>query len=137
VLDDFGLARGLRAYADGLAGDGLAVTVSESIGGQRLDSDVEIALFRLAQEALTNVRKHARVREAALRLRREEDRIVVEVEDSGSGFDLAALTDCDRPGERLGLLGMQERIAQVGGSVEIRSRCGEGTLVRAVVPISG
>jgi len=137
VLDDFGLARGLRAYADGLAGEGLAVTVSESIGGQRLDSDVEIALFRLAQEALTNVRKHARVREAALRLRREEDRIVVEVEDSGSGFDLAALTDCDRPGERLGLLGMQERIAQVGGSVEIRSRCGEGTLVRAVVPISG
>jgi signal transduction histidine kinase len=62
---------------------------------------------------------------------------VLEVEDSGSGFDLAAVRSCDRPGERLGLLSMTERIAQVSGSVEIRSRCSEGTLVRAVVPISG
>ena len=137
VLDDFGLARGLRAYADGLADENLTVAFSESIGTQRLDSEVEIALFRLAQEALTNVRKHARVREAALRLNQEDDQIVLEVEDGGSGFDLASLRECDRPGERLGLLGMRERIAQVGGSVEIRSRCGEGTLVRAVVPVSG
>jgi PAS domain S-box-containing protein len=137
VLDDFGLARGLRAYAEGLAGENLNVAFSESVGAQRLDSEVEIALFRLAQEALTNVRKHARVREATLRLRREDDRIVVEVEDGGSGFDLASLRECDRPGERLGLFGMRERIAQVGGSVEIRSRRGEGTLVRAVVPVAG
>jgi PAS domain S-box-containing protein len=137
VLDDFGLARGLRAYVDGLAAENLTVTFAESVGVRRLGADVEIALFRLAQEALTNVRKHAQVREARLRLHQDGDQIVLEVEDSGSGFDLTAVRSCDRPGEHLGLLSMTERIAQVGGSVEIRSRCGEGTLVRAVVPVAG
>jgi len=137
VLDDFGLARGLRAYADGLAAENLTVTFAESVGPERLASDVEMALFRLAQEALTNVRKHANVGRAQLRLDRDGHQIVLEVEDRGSGFDLTSLKNSDRPGEHLGLLGMHERIAQVKGSLEIRSRRGEGTLVRAVVPASG
>lgn len=137
VLDDFGLSRGLRAHVDGLAAEGFSVTFTESVGAQRLDADVEIALFRLAQEALTNVRRHAGVHEAALRLHQDDDRIVLEVEDTGGGFDVTAVRGCDRPGEHLGLLGMTERIAQVGGSVDVRSRRGEGTLVRAAVPVSG
>ena len=137
VLDDFGLARGLHAYAEGLVAENVTVTFAESLGPERLDSNVEIALFRLAQEALTNVRKHAQVGCAELRLHRDNGQIVLEVEDGGCGFDLAALQGCTRPGEHLGLLSMRERITQVGGSVEITSRCGEGTLVRAVVPISG
>jgi PAS domain S-box-containing protein len=137
VLDDFGLARGLRAYADGLTAESLTVTFAESLGAERLAPDVEIALFRLAQEALTNVRRHANVGSAQLRLDRDGDRIVLEVEDHGSGFDLTSLKNNDHSGEHLGLLSMHERIAQVDGSLQIRSRCGEGTLVRAVVPDSG
>jgi signal transduction histidine kinase len=115
----------------------LTVTFAESLGAERLAPDVEIALFRLAQEALTNVRRHANVGSAQLRLDRDGDRIVLEVEDHGSGFDLTSLKNNDHSGEHLGLLSMHERIAQVDGSLQIRSRCGEGTLVRAVVPDSG
>lgn len=137
VLDDFGLARGLRAYADGLTAENLSVRFVESLGPKRLALAVETALFRLAQEALTNVRKHAQVQEAELRLWREGDQIILEVEDRGIGFDLTAERSLDRPGEGLGLLSMHERVAQVGGAVEITSRCGAGTLVRAVVPAYG
>jgi PAS domain S-box-containing protein len=135
VLDDFGLARGLRAYAEGLRAECLVVDFVESVGSERLPPDVEIALFRLAQEALTNVRKHAGVGTARLGLDRSGNRVVLEVEDRGRGFDLASVGRSDRPGERLGLLSMQERIAQIGGTLEIRSRRCEGTLVRAVVPV--
>lgn len=137
VLDDFGLARGLRAYAEGLAAEGLSVRFSEAIGTRRLPSTIEIVLFRLAQEALTNVRKHAGVDSAELRLSRRHADIVLEVEDRGRGFDLAAVAHSERPGQRLGLLSMHERIGHVNGTLEILSQCGKGTLVRAVVPIVG
>jgi PAS domain S-box-containing protein len=137
VLDDFGLERGLRAYADGLAAGDLAVTFQSSLGSERFASSVEIALFRLAQEALTNVRRHAGVKAARLRLERTDTTLVLEVEDAGRGFDLTAPEQCDRAGEHMGLLSMRERIAQIGGTFELGSRCGMGTLIRAVVPVPG
>jgi signal transduction histidine kinase len=136
VLDDFGLERGLRAHADGLAGEHLQVEVTSSLGPERFAPDVEIALFRLAQEALSNVRKHAGVGQARLHLSKRAHEIVLEVEDRGQGFDRASVAGAARPGEHLGLLGMRERIAQVGGTVEIESRRGEGTRVRASVPVT-
>jgi signal transduction histidine kinase len=136
VLDDFGLERGLCAYAEGLAESGLRVTVESTLGPARLPSSVEIALFRLAQEALTNVRKHAGTAAARLSLVRLGEHIVLEVEDRGSGFDQAVWSECGHAGEHLGLLSMRERIAQIGGDFEIRSQLGMGTLVRAVVPVS-
>jgi signal transduction histidine kinase len=136
VLDDFGLERGLRAYAEGLAGSGLRVTVESSLGPARLPSSIEIALFRLAQEALTNVRKHAGTENARLSLVRGGERIVLEVEDHGGGFEQTVWGVCGHAGEHLGLLSMRERIAQIGGTFEIRSQVGRGTLVRAVVPVS-
>ncbi|MFN8633786.1 MAG: GAF domain-containing sensor histidine kinase [Chloroflexota bacterium] len=137
VLDDFGLEHGLRAQAEDLAGGGLHVEVSAGIGTERFEPAVEIALFRLAQEALTNVRKHAGVQAAALRLTRTAHEVVLEVEDHGHGFDRMSVPAAARPGERLGLLGMHERVTQIGGHVEITSRRGDGTLVRAVVPVPG
>jgi signal transduction histidine kinase len=137
VLDDFGLERGLRAYAEGLAGSDLQVTFESSLGAERFASSVEIALFRLAQEALTNVRRHAGVKAARLRLERTTSTLILEVADEGRGFELAAPEQGDRAGERMGLLGMRERIAQIGGTFELQSRRGMGTLVRAVVPIRG
>jgi signal transduction histidine kinase len=135
VLDDFGLERGLRASAEGLAGSDLQVTFESSLGAERFASSVEIALFRLAQEALTNVRRHAGVKSARLRLERTASTLILEVKDEGRGFELTASDQGDRAGERMGLLGMRERIAQVGGTFELQSRRGMGTLVRAVVPL--
>src|SRR3954451_8054299 len=107
VLDDFGLERGLRAYADGLADGDLQVTFEAALGPARLGSSVEIALFRLAQEALTNVRKHAGTEAARLRLERKQNTIVLEVEDHGQGFDPSVLEQCEYAGEHLGLLSMR------------------------------
>jgi signal transduction histidine kinase len=115
VLDDFGLASGLRAYADGLASEGQRVQFAETLGPVRLPSHVEIALFRLAQEALSNVKRHAGVESAELRLTRTSEHIMLEVKDQGRGFDLTSVKRSDRPGEHMGLLSMQERIAQIGG----------------------
>lgn len=136
VLDDFGLERGLCAYAEGLAESGLRVTVESTLGPARLPSSMEIALFRLAQEALTNVRKHAGTATARLSLDRLGANIVLEVEDRGGGFDQAVWSACSHAGEHMGLLSMRERIAQIGGELEIRSQVGIGTLVRVVVPHS-
>jgi PAS domain S-box-containing protein len=134
-LDDFGLARGLRAHVDRLAADGLAVEYETSLDGERLAPEVEIALFRLAQEALTNVRKHAGTDQAQLRLTRTDAQLILEVQDQGRGFDPTLIRRGDGTGVRLGLLGMRERIAQIGGTVTITSTRHQGTCVRAEVPM--
>jgi PAS domain S-box-containing protein len=137
LLDDFGLARGLQAHAERLSADGLTVEYQTSLGGERLAPEVEIAVFRLAQEALTNVGKHAGTHQAQLRLERHGDRLILEVQDRGRGFDPAVMGREDGSGARLGLLGMRERIAQIGGTMTISSSRESGTLVRAEVPLQG
>jgi signal transduction histidine kinase len=137
VLDDFGLARGLRSYVDGLQAEGFQVNYTETLGPMRLPSDLEITLFRLAQEALANVRKHAGVQAATLRLALASGQIVLEVQDTGRGFEHTLGQRTEQPGVQLGLLSMRERIAQVGGHLEITSRQGEGTHVHAAVPMPG
>jgi PAS domain S-box-containing protein len=135
LLDDFGLARGLQAHADRLAAEGLIVDYQTSLDGQRLAPEVEIALFRLAQEALTNVRKHAGTDRAELRLDRIDNRIILEVRDHGRGFDPVQVSCDDGTRIRLGLLGMRERIAQIGGSMSIASSRQRGTQVYIEVPM--
>ncbi|MCC7368140.1 MAG: GAF domain-containing protein [Chloroflexi bacterium] len=135
VLDDFGLASGLRSYLDGLRDEGFDVTYVETFGPRRLSSELEITLFRLAQEALGNVRKHAGVHTARLHLTVVNEQVVMEVEDAGQGFNGVTETPSARPGGRFGLLNMQERIAHVGGELKISTQQGQGTRVRAVVPI--
>ena len=137
VLDDFGLARGLRSYVDGLQAEGFQVDYTETLGPMRLPSDLEITLFRLAQEALANVRKHAGVHCATLRLASAGGQIVLEVQDTGRGFEHAQGQRTEQLGVQLGLLSMRERIAQVGGHLDIMSRRGEGTWVHAAVPMPG
>ncbi|MGE3910821.1 MAG: GAF domain-containing protein [Chloroflexota bacterium] len=136
VLDDFGLARGLRSFAEGLAVEGLQVEYTETLGPLRLPSTIEITVFRLAQEALANVRKHAGVSTARLCLSQGDGQIVLEVQDSGLGFEDDDVRRQCQLGAQLGLLSMRERIAQVGGTLEIRSRRGDGTLVRAMIPVT-
>lgn len=136
VLDDFGLARGLMAHADDLAADGFQVAIRHTLEDVRFDPQTEIALFRLAQEALNNVRRHAGANRAELWLGQHGGYVILEVRDQGCGFDASSVRRGTQPGERLGLLGMRERVEQLGGTLEIESEPGCGTTVRAVVPAS-
>lgn len=134
LVDDFGLARGLAAHLDTLKEDGFQVEYVDRVGPERLAPEVEIALFRVAQEALANVRKHAATDRARLLLDRLDGHVVLEVADDGRGFDPESARQGGGPGERLGVLSMHERVAQVGGTLEVVSQSGQGTRVRARVP---
>jgi len=99
------------------------------LGDARLSEEVETALYRIVQEALTNVVKHANARTVSVVLTRKEDRVVVVVEDDGQGFD--PLTKRE---DGLGLVGMKERIELVDGRLTLESGSGQGTTIAVEVP---
>src|SRR5215217_3606693 len=135
ALDDLGLAAALSLEVEGLRADGYRVGYKAEFGDERLPDTVEIGLFRAAQEALTNVRKHAQTGGVSIELRRREDEVRLEVRDCGRGFDPAELAG-GGPGERVGLAGMRERVALLGGELEIRSKPSEGTSVTVTLPVN-
>jgi signal transduction histidine kinase len=135
ALDDFGLATALRAPVEALCADGWEASYAETLGAERLPPAVETALFRVAQEALGNVRKHAGGSRVHVALLRQERTIRLEVQDWGRGFRLSAARAGAGPGERVGLLGMRERIALLGGRCLVRSRPGAGTRVVVEAPV--
>jgi signal transduction histidine kinase len=135
VLDDFGLAVALRQEVEKLRGDGWLVDYEEQLGDERLPATMEISLYRIGQEALTNARKHAQTDRIRLELRRRGGTVSLEVRDWGRGFDAEASNGGAGPGERVGLSGMRERVSVLGGEFEVRSRPGEGTSVTAWLPL--
>ena len=135
VLDDFGLATALRLQVERLSDEGLWTSYEETLGGERLPEVVETALFRVAQEALTNVRKHARADRVHVALELRDQAVLLEVRDWGRGFAAESMTDGAGPGEQVGLSSMRERVALLGGRFEIRSEPGAGTVVVAEVPL--
>ena len=136
ALDGFGLATAIRLEIEQLRSEGWRVDYEDGLGGERLPAEIETALFRVAQEALTNARKHARTDRARVTLARRGKTIHLEVRDDGRGFDPSSPTS-NGPGERVGLAGMRERVALLGGELEIHSRPGAGTRVIARVPLTG
>ena len=134
ALDDFGLAAAVRLQVEKISNQGSQVDYEEALGDERLPPEVETALFRVAQEALTNVHKHAPSARVRITLRRLNDSIRLQVRDWGPGFNPEMITDGGGPGERLGLSSMRERMALLGGHLEVHSRPGEGTEVVAEIP---
>ncbi len=132
-LDDLGLSAALRWYAEELRNrTDLQVHVEVDGRVRPLSSPVKTALFRVAQEALSNVLKHANTREAWVRLQFGEQGVTLEVEDLGAGFDPARVAASGRPS--WGLIGMEERATLLGGSFSLDTAEGEGTRVRVVIP---
>ncbi len=136
LLDAAGLTSALRWYADGFSERSkirVDVDISDEIG--RLSDEMEIAIFRMVQECLTNIHRHSGSSAAAIRVRKREDRVVVEVQDDGKGISLEkqlALKSSGRTG--VGFRGMRERMGQLGGTLDIRSGR-SGTAVTAILPI--
>jgi len=135
TLDDFGLATAVRMQVEGLREDGYATEYEETLGGERLPVTLETALYRVAQEALNNTRKHARADRLRVALERGDDAVRLEVRDWGRGFDSDQAARSAGPGERVGLSSMRERIALLGGELAIHGEPGVGTSVVARVPL--
>jgi signal transduction histidine kinase len=136
ALDDFGLATAIRMEIEALRNEGWEITYDENLGEERLPSTVETALFRVAQEALTNVRKHAGRVHVEVTLAHPDSSVRLEVRDWGRGFDVAESRARGRPGERVGLLGMQERVAMLHGECSVTSQPGVGTWLRVNIPLT-
>jgi signal transduction histidine kinase len=137
ALDDLGLAAAVSLEVEGLSKEGYHVDYDERLGDERLPSEMEIALFRVTQEALTNLRKHARTKWVSVELGRRDREVYLEVSDGGRGFDLAALdTLGGGPGERVGLAGMRERVSMLGGELVVKSRPDAGTSIAATIPLT-
>jgi len=137
LLDIAGLASALRWYVDGFS-ERSQISVNLEIPDDfgRLSSEMEIAIFRIVQECLSNISRHSGGNSAAIRLRMEGDHLLLEVQDNGKGIPLdkqREMTEQGRSG--VGLAGMRERLRQLGGALEIKSK-DTGTLVSATLKVA-
>jgi two-component system, NarL family, sensor kinase len=131
VLEDLGLADALASLARSVA----QVPVSVAADDCRLPEHMEIALYRIAQEALQNIVKHADAGSAQVELRCDAARALLRVSDDGRGFDIGARAD-DSTSSSYGLRSMAERAELIGGRLAVTSRPGVGTIVTAIVPLT-
>jgi signal transduction histidine kinase len=131
ALDDFGLVAALERLADSFAEQsGISVDFQAALADERLPDEAETALYRIVQESLTNVVKHAQARRVSILLTRKDGAVKAVVEDDGRGFDPERIRE-----DGFGLVGMRERLALLGGRLEIESASDAGTTVAAEVPV--
>lgn len=135
ILDDLGLAAALRSYAKEFSENtGIPVDMQLLALTERLSPELETVLYRVVQEALTNVARHSGATRCRVTLRRKEQCVQGMIEDNGKGFDPEQAM-MSKSGRGLGLHGMKERIELVGGNLEFESRPGEGTSIFIEVPL--
>jgi PAS domain S-box-containing protein len=135
LLDESGLSASLAWYARGLSersGLDIRLSISEELG--RLPQHVELVVFRLIQECLTNIHRHSGSKSALIRITREEDKVAVAVSDQGKGMTADRLRDVQGHGAGIGIRGMRERVRQFGGEMKIESN-GAGTTVSVLFPV--
>lgn len=135
ALEEFGLAFALENLVEDLfAGTGTLTKCSSQLVTSELPKEIETALYRIAQEALTNVLRHAQASHVRLELLTTPISICLRVEDDGCGFDVDAFP-LDSPGKHLGLISIQERAEMLGGSLVVSSAPGEGTSIEVRIPL--
>ena len=135
-LDDLGLTAALRWFANEThTRYGQKINVYSEGDVTIIPTDVRVVLFRITQEAVTNVIRHANASEVNIRLRMSTNEVLLQIEDDGIGFNVDSTIDSGIGQARLGLLGMMERATLVGGTCSIKSQPGKGTQVIASVPI--
>jgi signal transduction histidine kinase len=135
VLDELGLPAALTWLAEQMPLHGLAVEVRLAAEKVSLPDDQAVLIFQSVRELLINVVKHAGVSHATVSLRiDEQNRLCVDVEDAGLGFDVTAL-ESKSAGEHFGLFSVRERMEAMGGSLAMRSRVGQGTTITLALPL--
>jgi signal transduction histidine kinase len=136
LLDEGGLYPALHWYARGFSErSGIAANLQMDEGFGRLPRDTEIAIFRIVQEALTNVHRHSGSRDAVIRVTRGEGGVRVEIEDHGKGMPVLSGPAREKDVQLgVGTAGMRERVAQLSGTFRIKSAPAKGTVVSAIFP---
>jgi signal transduction histidine kinase len=136
LLDELGLVTALRGFLEGQAQQsGLAIQFDADGVDQKLASELQVGAYRIVQECLTNIARHAAATKVDVRIAAEGEHLLVDVRDDGRGFDVTATLEAAAGGRHLGLLGMQERITVLGGQVEFDSTTGKGTRISARLPL--
>ncbi len=136
ILDDLGLPAAIKWYAEErLKPLGINFRYEGDLVEKRFQTQIETVLFRVAQEAITNIVKHSQAENVIINLELEDSRISLEIEDDGIGFAPGSISST-KPGSRgLGLLGMKERVLLLDGELEVQSQPGSGTTVSVSVPL--
>jgi PAS domain S-box-containing protein len=135
LLDEAGIKSALSWYVQGVAErSGIAIDfkISEDFG--RLPADLELTIFRIVQECLTNIHRHAESKTACIRVTREKTYVGIEVRDEGKGIAPRRLAEIQTQGSGVGIGGIRERLRRFGGQMKIESD-GSGTAVSAIIPI--
>jgi signal transduction histidine kinase len=136
MLDDLGLVSALQSYVDSMPNrKAIEIHITAGDGVEALDEAGRTVLFRVAQEALTNVTRHSHATRVEIELSQIADAIQMEIRDNGRAFNVGNTVSAKNP-KRLGLVGMRERMEIVGGSLSIVSTPGTGTTVRAEIPLT-
>jgi signal transduction histidine kinase len=134
ILDDLGLIPALRFLADGFAQrTGLAIKVESNLEDRPV-REAEVALYRIAQEALSNISRHAQATHAQLQLHRNGTEVRLSIQDDGTGFDVAAV-QARRGARGVGLIAIQERLHPLNGTFQIESASGKGTKLVVTIPV--
>jgi signal transduction histidine kinase len=137
-LDDLGLVAALRWYASDLSDHSqLKIDINNQIPHLSLPSDLRVVLFRIAQEALTNVSRHAKATHIEIQLYEDNSFIIMVIQDNGIGFSVEKTLSQSREKPCWGLFGMQERSALLGGTCIITSEPGRGTWIEVHIPLKG
>jgi len=137
MLDDLGLAAALRWYLDRQAKRaGFTAEFRSDASDIRAPANFETACFRVAQEAITNIIRHARAQHVGVELVQRDEELQLTIQDDGTGFDVTAAHSRASRGGSLGLLGMQERVLLIGGRIEIDSGAGRGTAIHVRFPLA-
>jgi signal transduction histidine kinase len=135
MLEDFGLMPALRWILDSFEKwSGVKVSLKSKGKERRYSRDIEVALFRIAQEALTNISKHACAKEVKILVSNQDTEVSVSIRDNGVGFDAERLFPTS--GSGMGLLNIKERVDMLGGKVEIISQPRKGTTININIPSS-
>jgi len=137
LLDDLGLVAAVQSHVETHLGAAGVKVHLETIGDEkRLPSKVETAIFRIIQEAITNIIRHSHAENACINLEFEDTSIRVHIEDDGRGFDLDEAMSAIKDGRGLGLLSMKERAELLGGLLKIKSHPGQGTQINLGIPLN-
>ncbi|MCF7818585.1 MAG: PAS domain S-box protein [Kiritimatiellales bacterium] len=135
VLDDLGLIPALHAFMKNFMKEtGIRVTLNAFSGVEKLSSEKRTALYRVAQEALANVHRHAHANRVDVLIKKLPNAVHMQIKDNGQSFEANRLSRTHEHG-RLGLLGMKERVEMVGGTFSIESSPGNGTTIHAQIPL--
>ena len=135
VLDDLGLIPALHTFMKSFrAQTGLHVSLSAFAAVEQVNGDKRTVLYRVAQEALTNVARHAQASQAEVKIQQLNGSVCMRIKDNGKGFQTERVLHAKK-GKRLGLLGMRERLEMVGGDFTVTSAPGKGTTVLAQIPL--